>query len=77
MLGKPHQNRPDASNLLKSVEDALMPEDSKIWQIYCVKRWGEQGQISIVPMESLYIKLPEQDPHAIVGSRRKTDRVDS
>jgi len=44
MNGQPHRQRPDASNLLKAVEDALYPEeDSAIWKVSAEKYWGESA----------------------------------
>ncbi len=37
-LGKPHQQKPDLSNLLKALEDAVYGEDSKIWHYREVKK---------------------------------------
>ncbi len=45
--GKPHMQRPDLSNLLKALEDALYQEDSGIYDIHCTKLWGLEGKISI------------------------------
>lgn len=48
MAGKPHQQRPDLSNLLKAVEDALFDEDSVIWDYHLTKRWADDGDIVIL-----------------------------
>ena len=46
--GKPHQQRPDLSNLLKALEDACYGEDCCIWHYAAVeKRWAVDGSISI------------------------------
>lgn len=48
MIGQPHQQRPDVSNLLKALEDALYLDDSAIWHYAGLKKvWGEEGQIVI------------------------------
>jgi len=52
MDGKPHQQRPDLSNLVKAFEDALLPEssggDSAIYEYCHVKKiWGIEGKILI------------------------------
>lgn len=47
MNGKPHTQRPDIDNLLKSVMDAVLPEDSHIHSIYIKKQWAVTGQIEI------------------------------
>lgn len=44
---QPHQQQPDTSNLLKSLEDAVYDEDSHIWDIQATKIWGYRGQIII------------------------------
>ena len=46
-LGRPHKQRPDLDNLIKAVQDILMKEDSAIWKITAVKRWGVYGAIRI------------------------------
>jgi len=46
--GTAHQSRPDLSNMLKALEDAVHPEDSHIWHYNRLfKVWGEQGAIVI------------------------------
>lgn len=47
MDGKPHQQKPDDSNLLKAFEDALWDEDSVLWDIRSTKLWGYEGSIEI------------------------------
>jgi len=48
MLAKPHTVRPDLSNLLKALEDALFTEDSHIWHYgELSKIWGIKGEIII------------------------------
>lgn len=48
MLGTRHQSRPDLSNLLKALEDALFTEDSHIWNYHgLTKIWGIKGEIII------------------------------
>ena len=46
MNGKPHQSRPDLDNLIKSL-DALVKEDSPIWQIEAKKFWSDVGKIKL------------------------------
>lgn len=41
LAGMPHRAKPDADNILKSVCDALFPEDSMIWEKHIVKRWDD------------------------------------
>ncbi len=45
--GKPHMQRPDLSNLLKALEDAIYQEDSVIYDIHVTKLWGLEGMILI------------------------------
>lgn len=47
MNGKPHMQRPDLSNMLKAIEDAIYQEDSVIYSIKIEKRWGMIGKILI------------------------------
>ena len=48
MIGKPHKQRPDLDNLIKSFQDALAKEDSHIHEYGSMKkRWAEKGQIII------------------------------
>lgn len=47
MDGKPHQNRPDADNLIKALGDALYADDSGLWNYAVTKLWGAEGQIRI------------------------------
>lgn len=45
---KPHRQRPDISNLIKSLEDAIYEDDSGVWQYRGLeKRWGYEGKIII------------------------------
>jgi len=47
-LGNPYQFRPDLSNLIKAVEDALLKEDSEVWYYKKMKKiWSETGKIVI------------------------------
>jgi len=47
MLGQPHQQKPDIDNLLKALMDAVLPEDSHIYDIRATKYWGNVGGIDI------------------------------
>lgn len=47
MNGKPHQQRPDLDNLVKSIGDSLCEDDSYIYQVYMIKLWGYKGSIEI------------------------------
>ena len=51
MNGQLHQQRPDLSNLLKAIEDALLVEDKKIAHYHSIsKRWvnSSQGYIELL-----------------------------
>lgn len=55
MLGQPHQQKPDISNLLKALEDAVVKDDSKIWHYAAQsKTWGKEGSIEIITQEERY-----------------------
>ena len=54
MVGKPHQSKPDADNMLKSLFDALIPkknrsagqkgkDDKELWSYSVFKYWAEEG----------------------------------
>jgi len=46
--GEPHQQRPDLSNLLKALEDAVYGEDSHIWHYAELRKiWSDAGGIRI------------------------------
>jgi Holliday junction resolvase RusA-like endonuclease len=48
MVGQAHKQKPDLSNLLKALEDAIYSDDSRIWHYRELsKRWGVIGQIII------------------------------
>lgn len=46
MLGKPHQQKPDLDNLIKTI-DCLCDEDEFIYQINATKKWAEYGHLEI------------------------------
>lgn len=49
MWDKPHQQKPDWDNLVKSVFDALLKDDSKVWSVNKVeKRWAYRGSIEFI-----------------------------
>lgn len=52
VLGSPHISRPDLSNVLKFVEDALIGvaynDDSQIWSITVEKTWGKEPEIQLI-----------------------------
>lgn len=44
--GAPHQQKPDLDNLIKSVWDTLLDDDSLVHTIVeCRKEWGREGRI--------------------------------
>ena len=48
MDGTPHQAKPDLSNLLKALEDAVHPHDERIWRYGSIRKiWGRYGRIEI------------------------------
>lgn len=47
MLGQPHQQKPDVDNLAKALLDAVLDDDSGVWDMRTTKRWSEIGYIEI------------------------------
>lgn len=47
MLGQPHQQKPDIDNLEKALLDAVLKDDSGVWDIRTTKYWSENGSITI------------------------------
>lgn len=47
MLGKPHQNKPDIDNMVKSVMDCLLKDDSKVYSVFAEKYWRVNSCIYI------------------------------
>jgi len=45
--GKPHMQKPDLDNILKSLGDAIYTNDSGIYDIHVTKLWGREGKIII------------------------------
>ena len=62
MLGKPHQQKPDIDNLQKGFLDALLKDDSVIWDMRATKIWGAEGQIFISEYESAYNAMILEGP---------------
>jgi len=48
MRGQPHQQKPDIDNLTKALFDAILPEDSAVWDHRSTKVWGDEGLITII-----------------------------
>ncbi len=69
-LLQPHQSKPDGSNLLKAIEDHLLPgTDQKVWDGRCIKLWALADRTVILdtgrcaPSEALIASLaPTADP---------------
>ena len=45
--GTPHKQRPDIDNLLKGFMDAILEEDSFVWNVSIQKKWGNIPKIII------------------------------
>ena len=45
--GKPHQQRPDIDNFLKSFMDSLCEDDSHVWDVHPRKFWAYEGRIEL------------------------------
>lgn len=46
--GKPHRQKPDVDNLHKGLMDAILDDDSGVWDVRISKVWGETGCIEII-----------------------------
>jgi len=46
--GQPHQQKPDADNLLKAICDALLEDDSRVWHKVITKYWGTEGRLDLI-----------------------------
>ena len=47
MLGQPHRQKPDVDNLTKAVLDAVLKDDSGVWDMRTTKIWSDIGCIEI------------------------------
>lgn len=45
--GRAHMKVPDVDNLTKALFDALLTDDSHIWNCWATKRWATTGSIGI------------------------------
>lgn len=45
MRGMPHQQKPDADNLVKGLLDALLVDDASVWHIDAQKLWADDGAV--------------------------------
>lgn len=52
MDGQPHLVRPDTSNLIKAVEDALVPRDERLHTVEATKVWGRAGRLRVIKLET-------------------------
>ena len=57
MLGTPHKGKPDADNLGKAFLDALLEDDSHIWDVRATKIWGEASLIRVQEMEAFKVEF--------------------
>jgi Holliday junction resolvase RusA-like endonuclease len=68
MDGQPMQTTPDNSNLLKALEDALLKDDSKVWQVAAKKIWGVEGRVEVMEIENVLFQFAD---------RRKAPRAEA
>jgi len=54
MYLQPHRQRPDGDNFIKALWDAVLPEDSHIYDFRVTKKWAYQGGIKIEPLINPY-----------------------
>lgn len=47
MYAKPHQQKPDLDNLVKGLKDAVLDDDSTVYQTHAKKYWSYEGFIKI------------------------------
>ena len=47
MREKPHQQRPDCDNMIKSICDSFGVDDGFVWSINAKKYWAHEGRILI------------------------------
>lgn len=59
MAGRPALLKPDASNLVKALEDALVPKDEVLFCIGGLKFWGYEGRITILKETMDAQRFPE------------------
>ena len=46
--GQPHQQKPDLDNLLKGLMDAVLKEDSHVFDVRAEKRWSSKPGIEVL-----------------------------
>jgi len=44
---QPHRAKPDVDNLVKAFLDALLSDDSHVYEVHATKHWGMEGSIDI------------------------------
>lgn len=49
--GSPHCSKPDLDNLLKALCDAVLSDDSRLWNIRAEKRWSLTPGIEIIAVK--------------------------
>ncbi len=47
MMFSPHQQKPDADNIAKALMDALLKDDSRVYDLRIRKFWSNWGRIEI------------------------------
>jgi Holliday junction resolvase RusA-like endonuclease len=65
MRGLPHESRPDTSNLVKALEDALVARDERLANCGALKRWADEHSIVIVAVDldhDLNLFAPNSSP---------------
>jgi len=70
LVGKPHCQKPDASNLTKATEDALVKDDSVLWRIAADKLWSYSPAIVIQKID------PSIHPSIIAIATKKNEHTD-
>ena len=54
MLGMAHEAKPDFDNLAKAFYDALLKNDSAVWNVRLIKVWDYKGSIEVRCRQELY-----------------------
>jgi Holliday junction resolvase RusA-like endonuclease len=66
MAGQPHQQKPDTDNLIKAVQDAILDDDCRIYDISGCKFWAVSGSITVIDGPAYTLPAPLYD-HARHG----------
>ena len=66
LAGEPHEQKPDADNLVKGLIDAVYQEDKGVWGVEGYKFWNYAGSITIIRTEPRFRTL--DDVIALIGS---------